>query len=142
MIPTRIFPLQMTALCASFCFCLLTQTLTAHAAPKVLTVVTTEWCPLLCLKSPKKPGMMMEILQKAFPASEYTIELKSLDWKTAIESTSTGKVRRAWLAHTIRKPPILYFPPKAKALSVSASTPHAKAPGFSMAKTHWITLQK
>jgi polar amino acid transport system substrate-binding protein len=73
--------------------CALPFTNLAHTEPpkKILTIATGEWCPLLCLSTPEKPGVMMEIAQKAFPASEYILQIDNIEWPKAIEETRAGK---------------------------------------------------
>ena len=63
----------------------------AESQKKILTIATGEWCPLLCLSTPEKPGVMIEIAQKAFPASEYILQIDNIEWPKAIEETRAGK---------------------------------------------------
>ena len=88
--PFRSITGNMTFTAVVVCLASMMQTVNA-APPKTISVATTEWCPLLCLSNPQKPGVMLEILQKAFPAQDYKIEVRTIEWTKAIEETRAGK---------------------------------------------------
>lgn len=58
---------------------------------KVISIVADEWCPYNCEPDSDKPGILIEIAQKAFEKEGITVKYSILPWTRAIEEAKQGK---------------------------------------------------
>ncbi|KAB8029763.1 substrate-binding periplasmic protein [Fluviispira multicolorata] len=69
-------------------FLLIVNSISSAANCKELNVLGDYWCPYNCNPNDKKPGYMIEILQKSFGKEHINYEL--INWARAISETRKG----------------------------------------------------
>lgn len=63
----------------------------ASARAETITIAADQWCPYNCEPNSEKPGLMIEIAQKAFAKHDITIEYHVMPWTRAIEQARAHK---------------------------------------------------
>ena len=79
---------------------------TTHA--ETIKVAAIDWCPQICIDE-DKPGYTVELLNKIFHGSEYTVEIDIFPWTRAIKYVTDGEYD-ALLAPAKKEAPHLTFP--------------------------------
>jgi len=75
---------------------------------ETIKVAAIDWCPQICIDEGKR-GYTVEVINKIFQGSEYTLEIDIFPWTRAIKYVSDGKYD-ALLAPAKKEAPHLTFP--------------------------------
>lgn len=59
---------------------------------KTLKIRADIWCPFNCEPSNKKPGFMIEVVDKILSKEGYTIDYQIINWTRALHEAKIGKV--------------------------------------------------
>ncbi len=116
---------------ASCCSAVLlwTASMSSYAAPaQTISIRSDEWCPFICDPKSDKPGIMIEIARKAFPAPDYTLDVQFLEWSKALDETRDGKFTMVAGAYKTDAPDFI-FPTEGQVLTAIASIQKPKATG-------------
>jgi polar amino acid transport system substrate-binding protein len=62
-----------------------------RAETETITIVADRWCPYNCEPGSERPGVMIEIAQKAFAKHNISIEYLVLPWTRALDETRKNK---------------------------------------------------
>ncbi len=61
--------------------------MSAPARAETLLIVADPWCPYNCAPDSTKPGMIVEIVKKAFERHGISVTYETLPWTRAVEET-------------------------------------------------------
>ncbi len=78
------------------------------AQAETIKVAAIDWCPQICVNE-TRPGYTVELIEKIFQESDYTLEIDLFPWSRAIKYVSEGKYD-ALLAPAKKEAPHLVFP--------------------------------
>ena len=81
----------------------------ASHATETVTIAADQWCPYNCEPNSDKPGLMIEIAQKAFAKHNIAIEYHVMPWTRAIEQVRAHKYT-AIVGATKRDAPDFVYP--------------------------------
>jgi len=75
---------------------------------ETLKIAAIDWCPQICVKE-SKPGYTVDLINKVYEDSPYSLEIDVFPWSRAIKYVSEGKYD-ALLAPAKKEAPNLVFP--------------------------------
>jgi len=75
---------------------------------ETIKVAAIDWCPQICINEEKR-GYTIDVINKIFQGSEYTLDIDIFPWTRAIKYVSDGKYD-ALLAPAKKEAPHLTFP--------------------------------
>lgn len=89
----------------------------APARAETLLIVADPWCPYNCAPDSPKPGMIVEIVKKAFERHGISVTYETLPWTRAVEETRAGHYN-AIIGALHGDAPDFVFPDKPQAISL------------------------
>jgi len=107
--PVVLAPLRLTGryLCLLYLVC--TAAVAAPATNDEVVLVADEWCPYNCAAQADRPGIALEIAQRAFGAQGLRVRYLTLDWGDALTQVRLGAADAA-LGVLRPEAPDLLFP--------------------------------
>lgn len=85
-------------------------------AKEKIVVVADSWCPFNCEPGAEKPGILIEIAQRAFSRHNIALEYKIVPWERALAGTLAGTYNAA-VGASPGDEPRLIFPKNQQAVS-------------------------